>query len=134
MASIAQRRYNHRVLVLSLVYTALLFATVYLFRRGVLHGAPAYAAAILPALPIVGIFAAIGRYLVEESDEYQRVMMARRSLVATGLAMSVATVWGFLENFGLVPHLYAYCAAILWFLGLGVGACADRLRQRGAEA
>ena len=26
---------------------------------------------LLPALPIIGIFAALGRYLVEEQDEYQ---------------------------------------------------------------
>ena len=60
---------------------------------------------LLPALPIIGIFAAIGRYLVEEQDEYVRMLMVRQTLWASGFALSVATIWGFLENFGLVGHV-----------------------------
>lgn len=131
--SIAIARYNRRVIVLSLIYAALLFAVVYLFQRALLGGVAAYVAALLPALPIIGIFAAIGRYLIEERDEYLRVMMTRQALFATGFAMSIATAWGFLENFDLVPHVYAYYAAILWFAGLGIGGCVNALRTPRAE-
>ena len=48
-------------------------------------------------------------------------------IVATGLTLSIATMWGFLENLGLVPHVDAFYIAILWFGGLGVGACYNRL-------
>ena len=41
--------------------------------------------------------------------------------------MSLATIWGFLESVGLVPHIDAYFIAILWFAGLGVGAFVNRL-------
>ena len=73
-----------------------------------------------------GIFAAIGRYLVEEQDEYVRMLMVRQTLWASGFALSVATVWGFLENFDLVGHVDAYYIAVLWFGGLGLGACINR--------
>lgn len=131
-ASPALRRYNRRILLLSVVYAACLFAAVYLFKRHLVAGPLAWPVALAPALPVIGFFATIGRYLVEERDEYLRDQMVRQSLVATGLAMTVATAWGFLENFGLVPHVYAYAAAIVWFAGLGVGACVNTLRARGA--
>ena len=70
--------------------------------------AAAYFVAIFPALPIIGIFGALGRYLVEEQDEYVRMLMVRQALWASGFALSLATVWGFLENFGLVGHADGY--------------------------
>lgn len=133
-ASPAIKRYNRRVILLSLLYAVALFAAVYGFNRHLLAGPLAWIAALLPALPIIGIFGAIGRYLIEERDEYLRAQMVRQSLIATGFAMSVATAWGFLENFGLVPHAYAYYAAIVWFAGLGLGACVNWLQARGGEA
>lgn len=120
-------RYNWRVLWLGLLYVLFLFGAVYGFEHQLLNGGAAYVAAVLPALPIVGIFAAIGRYLVEEQDEYVRVLMVRQTLWASGFALSVATVWGFLENFELVGHVDAYYITVLWFGGLGIGTCLNRL-------
>ena len=121
------KRYNWRVIWLSLIYAALLIGVVYAFKRQLIAGPFAYAAAVLPALPIIGIFASIGRYLVEEQDEYVRMLMVRQTLWASGFALSVATVWGFLENFNLVEHVDAYSVAIVWFAGLGLGAGINKL-------
>lgn len=134
-ASPALRQYNRRILLLSVVYAICLFAAVYAFTRHLLDGSPlAWIVALAPAIPVIGFFVTIGRYLIEERDEYLRDQMVRQSLIATGFAMSVATAWGFLENFGLVGHVYAYYVAILWFFGLGLGACVLRLQARGGEA
>ena len=129
----AQRRYNRRIVALGVIYALLLFGAVASFVHHLLHGMAAYIVAVLPALPIVGMFGVIGRYLVEEQDEYVRDWFVRQALIATGFALSVATVWGFLENFGLVPHVYAYAAAILWFAGLGVGNCVNLATSRFAR-
>jgi hypothetical protein len=123
----AQRRYNKRVLLLSVAYAALLFGAVWLFRVERPAGPAAYALALLPALPLVGIFAAIARYLVEEQDEYIRMVEIRKSLVATGFMLTVTTCWGFLQSFDLAPHVDFYWAAVLWFAGLGAGSCVQRL-------
>ncbi|MDH7975265.1 hypothetical protein QH494_24025 [Sphingomonas sp. AR_OL41] len=123
----AIRRYNRRVIILSLIYAIVLIAIVSLFNQHLLSGPLAYLAAILPALPIIGIFAAIGLYLVEETDEYVRMGMVRQSLWASGFALSIATIWGFLESFELVAHVESYYVAVLWFGGLGLGACANKL-------
>ena len=127
----AQRRYNRRVLWLSLFYAAALLGAVYGFKHQLVAGPVAWLVAVLPALPIIGIFAAIGAYLVEEQDEYVRSMMIRQTLWASGFALSIATVWGFLESFGLVSHVESYNVAILWFGGLGLGALANRVTGGG---
>ncbi|MFL6862711.1 MAG: hypothetical protein ACJ8DZ_06905 [Allosphingosinicella sp.] len=125
--SAAMRRYNRRVLWLSALYGLFLIGAVYAFNRHLLSGAPAYGAALLPALPIIGIFAAIGGYLVEEQDEYVRMLMVRQTLWASGFALSAATIWGFLESFDLVGHVESFYVAVLWFGGLGLGACMNKL-------
>ncbi len=129
----AVRRYNRHVLVLSAAYAALLLGAVWLFKHRPPPGALGWLVAVLPALPIVGIFAAIGLYLVEESDEYLRMMMVRQTLWASGFSLSIATIWGFLESFDLVGHVPVYWVSVLWFGGLGLGALANKLTiGRGA--
>jgi hypothetical protein len=123
----AQRRYNRSVILLSLAYALILFGVITFFKNSSPTGLSAYAAAILPALPIIGVFFAMGRYLVDEQDEYLRMLTVRQTLWASGFMLSVATIWGFLENFDLVHHIDAYYAAVLWFGGLGLGACINKL-------
>ena len=123
----AIQRYNKRVIVLSLFYSAFLVAAVYGFRHHLLSGVFVWVAGVLPALPIIGIFAAIGLYLIEESDEYLRQMTVRQTLWASGFSLSVATIWGFLESFDLVSHIPVYWVSVLWFGGLGLGALANKL-------
>jgi hypothetical protein len=117
----AIHRYYRRVILLTVIYVVLLIATIYLFLRSLPHGPIAYVAALLPAMPLSGTFLVLGRYMAEETDEYLRMLMIRQSLIATGFMLSVATAWGFLEGFGLVPHVVAYYASALWFAGLWIG-------------
>src|SRR5438876_7766949 len=121
------KRYNIRIVWLSLLYALFLIGAVYGFKHHMVRGGIAYLLAMLPALPIIGIFAAIGRYLVEERDEYVRQLMVRQTLWASAFALSVATVWGFLESFDMVGHFDAYYAQVLWFAGLGLGGCINKL-------
>lgn len=123
----AFRRYNYRVLVLMIAYAVLLMSTIYLFKHRMLDGPLAFVAAVLPALPIIGMLASIGAYLVEETDEYLRMLMVRQTLWASAFSLSIATVWGFLENFEQVEHVESYVVAVLWFAGLGLGALVNRL-------
>jgi len=123
----AWKRYNWRVVWLSVLYATFLISAVYGFKHNLVPWALKYPVAILPALPIVGIFVAIGRYLVEEQDEYVRMLMVRQVLWASGFALSLATIWGFLESFDLAGHADGYYIVIAWFFGLGVGGVANKL-------
>jgi len=83
--------------------------------------------ALLPGLGIVGAFYAIGMLIVETGDEFVRMLMVRQTLIATGFALSVASVWGFLELFGLVEHVEAYWIVVVWSFGLLLGLLSNRL-------
>ena len=124
----ATRRYLIRVAVLMTLYLISLFAAVRLFRADAVHGIAAYALAILPALPIIGVFWAVMRLLVEETDEFIRLLHVRQSLIATGFCLTIVTIWEFLQNFDLVPPGNGgFGAAMFWFIGLGVGAVYNKL-------
>ena len=122
----AWRRYNHRLIWLSLAYAGFLIFAVYGFKHHMFGSPAAYVAAVLPALPIIGMFAAMGRYLVEEQDEYVRMLMVRQTLWASGFTLSLATIWGFLDNFELVGHVDGYWVMVTWWVGLAVGGLANK--------
>ena len=130
MSSPATQRYNRRVLFLFPGYAVALIGAQLIFQRAHPTGLPAYLIAVAPALPIIGVFAALARYLAEETDEYLRLMETRQILAATGLTLSLATAWGFVESFELAPHVPAYAVAIVWYGALGVAACARAWRER----
>jgi len=88
-------RYNWRVVWLTLLYAGFLISAVYGFKHHLVPQPLKYPVAILPALPIIGIFVAIGKYLVEEEDEYVRMLMVRQVLWASGFALSLATFGAF---------------------------------------
>ena len=124
---LAQRRYVVRVAVSMAAYLITLALAIRLVRDGTLVGPLAWTLAFLPGLSVAGVFWAVGRLLIEETDEFVRMLLVRQVLIATAITLSAATVYGFLENFGLVGHIDAFYIAILWFVGLGVGALVNRL-------
>ncbi len=132
-AGSSKRRYNVTVLGLMLIYALLLLAANAWVP---LAGSPLrkLALAVLPALPIIGVFAAMGRFLVNLRDEYQRMLLVRQMLIATALLLSLATIWGFAEDFDVLPHVPAYYAAILWFGGMGFGSCVNAWIERHGVA
>ncbi len=124
----AMRRYLWRLGILMTLYIAVLAAAKLAFRHIEPHGLLAYALAVLPALPIIGVFWAVMRLLLEESDEYLRMLMVRQTLFATGFCLVVMTVWEWLQNFDLVPPGNGgFGAAFFWFVGLGFGGLFNKL-------
>ena len=125
--TLAQRRYVTRVLIAMVGYIATLFLAEHLIDNRGLAGPLAWLVALLPGLCVASVFWAIGRLLIEEKDEYLRTLLVRQMLVATGLTMVIATIYGFLENYGLVGHVDAFYLTILFFIGLGVGSLVNKL-------
>lgn len=124
----ATKRYLIRMIVLMSAYMIFLFGAVWTFRHTHISGIPAYALAVLPALPIIGVFWAVMRLLIEEPDEFIRMLQVRQSLFATGFCLTIMTVWEFLQNFDLVPQGNGgFGAAFFWFIGLGFGALYNKL-------
>ena len=121
--SSATRRFRIRLSVLIVIYFfTMLFASM-VFKKHMVSGILEYAVAILPGLPIIGIVWASVKLLVEEPDEFIRMLHVRKLLIATGFCLTVMTVWEFLQTFDLVTYgTNEIGAAFIWFLGLAVGA------------
>lgn len=121
------RRYMVRLGVSMAVYVVSLIVGVFLVNQRHVTGPILWPLALLPGLGIVGAFYAIGMLIVETTDEFVRMLIVRQVLYASGIAMAAASIWGFLENFGLVPHILAFYWAIVWFAGFGIGGFINRL-------
>ncbi|MCC6926693.1 hypothetical protein [Novosphingobium sp.] len=133
-ATLALRAYQNRSLVWALSYVALL--GVALTARNTWHpaGPVLWLLALLPSLTIAYYVWALGRYLAEEDDEYQRMRQVNSALIATGLLLVVASTWGFLETFGVAPHVEGWWSVAVWAVGLGLGNLVQTLRERQDDA
>jgi hypothetical protein len=119
----AMPAYLRRLAILMAMYLVTFFLAATAFRHGWVSGWWVWPLAVLPALPIIGIFWAVMRLVVEEPDEYVRMLFVRQCMIATGFCLVVMTIWQFLRNFDLVPQGDGgFGATFVWFVGLGVGA------------
>ncbi|GAA4642475.1 hypothetical protein GCM10023115_05950 [Pontixanthobacter gangjinensis] len=128
---VAQRRYTKRIMAFTSLYLIAMAGLTFALNEEGSAEALKIAFATLPGLAVIGIFWSIGRLIIEEQDEFIRMLVIRQSLIATAIALSAASIWGFLESADIVLHLDAYWVAIVWFAGLAVGAVMNRI-QYGA--
>lgn len=126
--SSAQRAYIRRVIVLMAAYVTAVIGGAVADRLEILDGATTILAAVVAGLCIAGIFWAIGKLIVEEQDEFRRMLIVRQALIATGFSLSLSSIYGFLSAFDVLPKTDLFWAAILWFAGLIVGGISNKLK------
>lgn len=122
----AKRRYLARFWPVMVLYVAAVFGVSYWFNSAPPSGALKYAVAVLPALPIIGVFIVLGRYLVEETDEFVRLRQMIALLLAIGLTLTFCAVWGFLEIYADVPQIGLFNVVWVFFLNFGIGSAAAK--------
>ncbi len=130
----AGRRYIKRFFPTMAAYVAALIGANWAINAWQPSGAALVALSILPALPIIGVIGVIGLYIVEETDEYIRQRIITAMMVGLAIMLSLASAWGFLEEGGVVPHVPAYWAFIVWCAAWGLAQCGQNLRDRFAGA
>ncbi len=129
--SAAMRRYNRRALIWALSYIVLLGFALTVRNTWQPQGPVLWLLALLPSLPIIYYVWAMGQYLRDEQDEYLRMRQMQAGMFATGFLLVVATVWGFLETFGIAPHAEGWWAVAVWAIGLGMGSFVQAKRDHG---
>ena len=102
-------------------------AAEYLIKHGLAEGPLVWVLALIPGLAMVGAFYAIVMLIIEQKDEFIRMLILRQLIIGTGIALSFAAVWGFLEYFGLVDHIYPLYFVAAFFGGFGFGGLVNRL-------
>ena len=119
----AMGRYNRRMLTAGAIYVVGLFVAIWAHDELHPGGPAAFAFALLPSLGVLWMVFAMARLLAEETDEYLRHRLVRSSLFGLGTLLTLATVWGFFEQFDLVPHVPTWAAVPVFALGLGIANC-----------
>jgi len=127
----AERAYVLRLLASMGAYVLVALAVKFWLKSGQPpRGAWLYAAAMLPAAPILAAIAAIGRYLVEESDEYLRAILVRAVVWATGITLVVATVRDFLIEYARFEPTLSGFGFFVFCVAFGVIQSVIRLVER----
>jgi len=100
----ATKRYGRGTIFSMSAYVALIFVVSWF--PG-LEGAPPWLVvlgALAPGLAICAQLWVVLRYL-RESDEFVRMLLAKRFIVAALLVFGGATIYGFLETYAGAPHM-----------------------------
>src|SRR5690606_18758514 len=119
--SAALDAYSRRVTVAVLGFLAAMMLAMSV-REGIELGSPLrWIVALVPTLPVLAMMWAIARYLAEETDEFLRHQTVTAALIGLGIVLVLATSWGFLEAFELVPHVWSMWILPAWAVGQTAG-------------
>lgn len=78
-----------------------------------------WAFSLVVAAPVVGQIWALLAWM-RDSDEFVRALAAKRFIAAAGLAMAIASAWGFMELYAEAPHLSPALIFPLFWAAFGI--------------
>lgn len=120
-ATAAGRRYVIRTFAFMSGYVAINVAAIFGAFDDMTSPVAAWLLAAAVSAPVVGqIWATLS--LMRESDEFVRAVVGKQFVVAAGLAMAVATFWGFGESYADAPHAPAWFVYPLFWACFGLVA------------
>jgi hypothetical protein len=129
----AAKRYMRRIMIAMWSWVVIIFGALTLGRHVIKHGWPLYVMSVLLTLPVIGIFAIMGRYLQEETDEYRRLLAVRSLIIATGVLLTTIFVNDFLRVSahwaGLPPFLSFEIFAVVFCIAQAIQWKASRGRN-----
>lgn len=123
-------RYMRRMMPLFVAYVVVLVGTLWAIRTMSPSGPLLWVLAVAPAIPLVGVIAAMGFYLAEETDEFPKRILVEAMLWGIGATLTLTTVWGFLENADVLPHFPTYLAFPIFCGAQGVAQAFVSRRYR----
>lgn len=124
----AKFRYLTRMALTMAFYLITLFMAEHFIEDRGLDGPIAVFLALLPGLSFAGVVWIFGALIVEEKDEFFRMLYVRQGLIATGISFTMAAVWGFLETYKIVEPVAAFWWPVIWCFGIGIGAVSNKIK------
>lgn len=117
----AHRKYVVRTMAFMTGYVAINVAAITGAFDEIIGKPVAWGLALAVAAPVIGqIWSTLA--LMRDSDEFVRAITAKQFILASGLAMALATAWGFGESYADAPHIPAWLIYPLFWACFGVVA------------
>ncbi len=117
--SSAHKRYAFRTMAFMSGYVAVNAAAIFGAFDDISAPVAAWGLALTVSAPVIGqLWATLS--LMRESDEFVRAIVAKQFILSAGLAMAVASVWGFGESYAAAPHIPAWIIYPLFWACFGV--------------
>jgi hypothetical protein len=129
----AYRRYQRRVQMAMGGYVLVILGSGYALKQASPHGWLLYLLAVLPAVPILVVIAAMGWYLQEEKDEYQRLRMTQAILVGTAALLMTVIVNDFVQTFAHAVVFPPFTSFIVFAASMAITQGVQRLRDRARD-
>jgi len=126
----AAKRYQLTVLIEMLAYTLIIFGVQGFVGHHHPAGAELYALAALPTFPIIGVLFAVGVYLRDEHDEYQRDVMVKCVLWGTAGILALTSFLGFMHSFGWTGEVSPFIEFITFWLLVATAKVFYKLTNR----
>ena len=115
----AHKRYVVQTMAFMSGYVAVNVAAIFGAFDDIASPVAAWGLALTVSAPVIGqIWATLA--LMRESDEFVRAVVAKQFILASGLAMAVASVWGFGESYAAAPHIPAWIIYPLFWACFGL--------------
>jgi len=128
--STAAKRYQSTVLIDMTGYIFIMFGVELFVRHHHPASAELYALAALPTFPIIGLLVAVGIYLRDEHDEYQRDLMVKCMLWGTAGILALTSFLAFLRSFGWTGEVPPFTEFVTFWLLVGVTKAFYKLTNR----
>lgn len=129
----AKRRYVQSAFGIMLSYMGLVAVSRMAVTRWHPAGWHLYLAAALPTIPMLCFAYVVGRYLREETDEYQRDMVVRGMLWGTAVALSLSVFTSFLHAYGWTGSLPEFSEFMVFWLTVAVVKAVTWVQDRMAR-
>lgn len=115
------KAYTKRLLFFLACYMVILFGGLTYAGQGAPQQTMLIILAVLTALPICGVFWTIYRLIRECDDEYQRLLIVMQTLFATGVTLSITTIWQFLKVYDVLNEGPQW-TGVIWLAMFGLAA------------
>lgn len=117
----AGRKYVFRTMAFMSGYVAVNVAAIFGAFDDIQSTPAAWGLALTVSAPVIGqLWATLS--LMRDSDEFVRAVIAKQFIIASGMAMALATVWGFGESYADAQHIPAWMIYPLFWACFGVVA------------
>jgi len=127
----AHKTYQRDSMVLGIVYALLVFLSAWCVKHHVPDGSFwLYFWSLMPTLPLIGIVARLAKYLNDETDEYQRLMMMQSLLIGTAALVITLLVNDFMRAFAKANPLEPFVAFVIFSAAMGLTKMVQWIRNR----